>query len=78
MTNLKRYTEAVKETHKAIALNPNYAESYLNLGIIFYYHLKDYRKAIANWEKYLHLVPNATQAAALRKKIALMKKELGE
>ncbi len=50
-----RYREALDYYNRAIAINPNNADFYLSLGILYHKHLKDASKAIVNYQKYLDL-----------------------
>jgi tetratricopeptide (TPR) repeat protein len=55
---LEMYSEAVKYYRKAIKLNPDYTEAFINLGVT-YYQLGKYSKAIDAYEKALRLNPRS-------------------
>jgi len=55
---LEMYTEAVKYYQKAIKLNPDFTEAFINLGVA-YYQLGKYSKAIDAYEKALQLNPQS-------------------
>ncbi|KAJ9567044.1 hypothetical protein OSB04_003010 [Centaurea solstitialis] len=57
-TQTKQYTEATRDCHKAIAIDPNYSKAYSRLGFT-YYAQGNYRDAIAKgFMKALQLDPN--------------------
>lgn len=56
---------AIEEFNKAIALAPNWAEPYYQLALV-QEKLENYGAAITNLKRYLLLVPNASNAAAVR------------
>jgi len=47
----------------AIALNPNYSDSFYNLGLIFYYKDKNYKNALINFEDALKISPDSANYA---------------
>lgn len=57
-TQTKQYTEATRDCHQAIAIDPNYSKAYSRLGFT-YYAQGNYRDAIAKgFMKALQLDPN--------------------
>lgn len=50
-----KFREAEKSYLKAMELNPNYANAYYNLGLLYDLHLKDELGAIESFEKYIEL-----------------------
>ena len=58
-------------------ITPKSAYAYLNRGVA-YPNLKEYQKAIADWEKFLQLAPNFPQAPQIRQAIEEMKKALNK
>ncbi|RMF93370.1 MAG: tetratricopeptide repeat protein [Candidatus Schekmanbacteria bacterium] len=69
---------AVEEFEKAAKSNPNHLNSRLNAGIVSYYDLKDFPRALKNWESYLKIAPADSRAQEIRKKIDEIKAILGE
>jgi tetratricopeptide (TPR) repeat protein len=55
----------VESCKQAIAINPNYAQAYNNLGQI-YQELKKSDAAVANYDKAIHLQPDFAEAYCLR------------
>ncbi len=60
--------KAISAYRNAIELNENYADSYFNLGVI-YYRQKDFPKAKEYFEKVLSINPYYPQAPELRMKL---------
>ena len=54
-----RFKEAGKEYEKALQLDPGYAYAYLNIGILYDIYLDDPAKALAYYEHYQQLQPQA-------------------
>lgn len=54
---LRKYTQALSDLNKAIALAPSYAQPYLNRGDLYNYYgpVIDRRKAIADYQKAISL-----------------------
>ena len=71
MRKLGRYADAIASYDKAIAINPSYAEAWLNRGVALDY-LGRYDEAIASYDKVIALQPNLTTARENRD-IALTK-----
>ena len=59
--NNKRYSEALAEFQKAIAINPNYEEADLGIGLA-YLHSKQYTNAINAFEQAIKNKPNYKEA----------------
>lgn len=70
------YDKAIANFIKASEIDPNHQQSLYNLGIVYRYDLKDYKKAIEAWEKLLAINPTAAGADQLRKEIDSMKNHL--
>lgn len=49
------YEAARKWLEKAVEINPDYASAHRNLGILFEQHLKDPKRALQHYQKYLQL-----------------------
>jgi len=64
---------AEKEFRKAIEQNPRHAIAHLNLGVVLAYDMQKPREAVAMFERYLELAPNAPNADAIRGEIAKLK-----
>jgi tetratricopeptide (TPR) repeat protein/S1-C subfamily serine protease len=62
---LKRYQEAIDSYSRAIALNPDFTEAYINRGLTYYY-LKQYDKALADYNKAIALNPDDAMAYSSR------------
>ncbi len=56
----------IAEYKKALEYNPNHINANRNLVVVLMYDLRDGKQAMKYFEKYLSLVPNAPDAAALR------------
>lgn len=54
---LNKPEEALKSFNQALTLNENYADAYRNRGIV-YKHLKQNKKACADWEKSQNIQPS--------------------
>jgi len=52
----KIYEEGISELEKAVAIMPNFASAYTQMGVA-YYRMKNYQKAIENYEKASKLRP---------------------
>ena len=51
---------------RAVEIKPNYAIAMKNLGIINYFHLKKYKKAVVYFSRSLSINPNQTDADNIR------------
>lgn len=49
----KKYEQAISAYQKSIKLNPDFAQSYLNIGVIYDQHIHQYGKAIKYYIMYL-------------------------
>jgi tetratricopeptide (TPR) repeat protein len=58
---MKDYENAIRSYDRAIEINPNYAEAYLNRGIA-YRNLKDYQNAIRSYDRAIEINPNDAEA----------------
>lgn len=61
-TQAKLYDEAIIECKKALDFNPDNAEAYYNLGLIYSKVIFNPEKAIFNYTNYLRLKPDAYDA----------------
>jgi tetratricopeptide (TPR) repeat protein len=64
---------AVKEYRKAIEINPRHLNAHRNLGVVLANDLGDRVQAVKELEEYLHLAPEAQDAAAIRSLIQQLK-----
>jgi len=64
---------AVKEFRKALEINPNHAFGHLNLAVVLAGDFKDKAQAIKEFEKYLQVAPNASNAEQIRQEIQKLK-----
>ncbi len=62
----REFTRAETEFQRALALNPDDAATHYNLGILYEVDLKQPRKAIAHYERFLELAPNDRDARQVR------------
>jgi len=66
--------EAIRLFSKALEVDPDSAEIYKNMGLLFYYNNKDYKGALYHFQRSLELNPNQRQAKTLRSLIRELKK----
>jgi tetratricopeptide (TPR) repeat protein len=71
-TEKKKFKEAERAYLKAIKLNPNYANAYYNLGLLYDRHLKDELGAIECFERYVEL--KGEETAFVQKRLAEIRK----
>ena len=69
------YDKAISAFSKTIEIYPNLAIPHLNIAIIYLYQMGDSKKALYHFERALEVEPNFPQAAAVRKKIAELKRQ---
>jgi len=62
----ENYPRAVEMYHKALALDPESSEAYLQLGIIYDDNLKDKALAVSYYREYLRLEPESDTAGRVR------------
>jgi len=67
------YDKAIENFDKAIRLNPQHAQSYYNLGIVYRYDLKDLAKAKSAWEKFVEINPGSAGAQQVRQELEFLK-----
>ncbi len=63
----KEFALAERHLKRAVELDPNYDIAFLNLGVLYFYHLKDSRQARVYFKRSLELAPNQPQAEKLRR-----------
>jgi tetratricopeptide (TPR) repeat protein len=71
-----RYEESLVEYHKALELMPNDADLHYNLGILYDDHIKDSKKAVFHYQRYLYLNPSAEDAKEVTTWINRIKDDL--
>ena len=71
-----KYSEAVQEYKKVLALSPDDADTHYNLGVIYDDCIKNKNKAVYHYEKYLELYPDASDFYIVVSWIAKARKEL--
>lgn len=64
----KGFLESAKQFQAAVAKAPNCAQAHFNLGVV-YEKAGEYQKAVGPLQTYLKLLPNADDAAQVKKKI---------
>lgn len=67
---------AIQTYERTLAIEPNHQNALYNLGIVYGRDKKEYRKAIAYWEKLLHIVPKHPHADDIRMSIHAFKQAL--
>jgi len=72
----QRYEDAVKEYEKALELAPFNADICYNLGILYDDCIKDRKKAVFYYQKYLELAPSAEDARQVKSWILKANDEL--
>ena len=64
----KGFLESAQQFQAAVAKAPNCAQAHFNLGVV-YEKAGEYQKAVGPLQTYLKLLPNAADAAQVRRKI---------
>jgi hypothetical protein len=64
------FPEAIKEFNETLRLRKNDPDSHKNLGVIYYYHLKDEEKALYHFRQTLRFKPAQAEAGEIMKAIA--------
>lgn len=68
----KLYDLAIDTYEKSVKLEPNKAEVYYNLGLLYKHSQSDGKKAISNFKKYLQLNPKAKNKKEVEYFIAML------
>jgi predicted O-linked N-acetylglucosamine transferase (SPINDLY family) len=55
---LRKYKDAIISYSKCIEVDKSYADAFSNRGVVYLEDLKEYENALANFQKYITLVPN--------------------
>lgn len=61
LTDQGRYLEAIEHYHKALEIDPHYADAHYNLGLAFA-HLGRFEEAISSFQETLKIKPDYSQA----------------
>ena len=64
-----RYAEAEAAFRRSLAYDDNYAQVYLNLGVLYAQYLPDRGKRDAAWRRFLELAPDDGQAPTVRREL---------
>ncbi len=73
----KLYNEAIQAYEKALEFNPDIAEAYYNLGILYENILYEEEAALKNYQRYLELKPQAEDAQEVQSWIKRLNKGVG-
>jgi tetratricopeptide (TPR) repeat protein len=76
--NLGMADQAIKVYERALAIEPSHQNTLFNLGVVYGYDKKNYRKAIALWERLLHLAPKYPKASEIQASLAGFRRLLKE
>jgi tetratricopeptide (TPR) repeat protein len=68
--NLGMPDHAIRAYERALTIEPSHQNALFNLGVVYGYDKKNYRKAIALWERLLHLAPKHPHASEIRASLA--------
>jgi len=71
----KNYYAAISRFREAIEYKPNFALAYRMLGEC-HDKRKEFKPAVENYSRYLEILPGAEDAAAIRKRIEELNKEI--
>jgi len=63
------YDRAIDNFVKAGEINPNHAQSFYNLGIVYRYDVQDFAKAKEAWTRFLVLSPSGAGADQIRREL---------
>ena len=67
------YDRAIKNFKQANKLDPKHQQSLYNLGVVYFYDLKDFKNAKEAWTRYLALAPSGASADQVRKEMSMLK-----
>lgn len=68
------FDAAIQTFEKAIKFQPNDAESYYNLGLLYSTYRQNPKQAIKYYKKYLELVPSGLKAGEVRERLDVLQK----
>lgn len=67
----RKFKDAQLQYLESLRLEPTFTDVHYNLGIIYYYHLQDYDRAIYHLTMYKRLEPNASDMEQVKSHLAL-------
>jgi outer membrane protein assembly factor BamD (BamD/ComL family) len=67
----RKFEDAQNQYLEALRLEPAFTDVHYNLGIIYYYHLRDYERSIYHLTMYKRLEPNASDMDQVKSHLAL-------
>ena len=62
----RRYDQARDQYLAAIRVEPEYEDAHYNLGVIYFFRLQDYPRALYHFVEYTHLRPDAEDVPKVR------------
>ncbi|NCU27981.1 tetratricopeptide repeat protein, partial [Candidatus Nomurabacteria bacterium] len=65
-------SDAEKNLKRCLAINPDYAKAYKNLGILYDTKMKKSADAVSNYNKYLSLRPDCPERGLVKLWIAAL------
>jgi tetratricopeptide (TPR) repeat protein len=74
--NLGMPDQAIAQFEKALTIEPTHQNALFNLGIVYGFDRKEYARAIAYWERLLHVSPKHPQAEYLQATMAQFRKAM--
>ena len=75
-TQAKLYDEAIEAYEKALKINPDMAEAYYNLGLIYENIEREYDKALTHYRKYLALTTDLSDKEEVSDIISKLKQKM--
>jgi len=67
-----KFDKAVEEYRTALKIDPNFPNGHRNLAVVLSTDLHDNKQAVPEFQRYLELVPNAPDAAEVKKTIQML------
>jgi protein O-mannosyl-transferase len=67
------YDEALQNCLTALKIDPNFADAHKNIGIIYASMVKDYKKAIEHFERYLELKPDTKDRVLIEAELSKLR-----
>ena len=74
--NIGKPEIAIKEYKKALQYDPNHLYAHRNMGVVLAFDLNKTKEAIAEFETYLKLAPNAPDAARIKALVQELKDKI--
>jgi tetratricopeptide (TPR) repeat protein len=66
---VKKFDKAVEQYRKALNVDPNFPNGHRNLGVVLAFDLNKKPEAIKEFNRYLEIAPNASDAGEIRQKV---------